>query len=103
MSHAEKALLINHLLDVLRLTEVKHNVIGPAGERSLSGGQLRRIALGTEILLRRSKILLLDEPTSGLSASGVAEIVAILEALAKTLQYTVIITIHQPHGDFERV
>ena len=97
--YSEKKKLVNNILEVLRLKEVKDNVIGPIGARNVSGGQLRRIILGIEIMLRRSKIYLIDEPTSGLSASGAAEIVSILHSLASHLHCTVIVTIHQPRTE----
>ena len=95
----QKTTLINTLMDVLRLTEIEDNVLGPLQMRGVSGGQLRRIALAVEIILRRSKLVLLDEPTSGLSASGAAEVVSSLQSLAHLLDYTIILTIHQPRTE----
>ena len=101
--YKEKKDLVENILRVLRLWEVKDNIIGPEGNRGVSGGQLRRISLAIEILLRRSKIYLLDEPTSGLSSSGAAEIVSILQSLAHLMKCTVVITIHQPRTEILEV
>ena len=103
ISYTEKIILVKNILNVLRLWEVKDNIIGPIGARGVSGGQLRRLSLAMEILLRRSKIYLLDEPTSGLSASGAAEIISVLQSLAKELDCTVIVTIHQPRTEILEV
>ena len=103
ISYDEKKNLVKNILSVLRLWEVKDNIIGPLGARGVSGGQLRRISLALEILLRRSKIYLLDEPTSGLSASGAAEIISVLQSLAKVMNCTVIVTIHQPRTEILEV
>ena len=85
ISYHQKVKLVNALLGVLRLKEVENSVIGPIEFRGLSGGQLRRLSMGVEILLKRSKLILLDEPTSGLSASGSAEVISVLQCLADLL------------------
>ena len=99
ITYQQKKLFIRILLTTLRLEKVQSNIIGPIYQRSISGGQLRRLSLASDILLRRSKIIILDEPTSGLSASGAAEIISLLFNLAYLLKYTVILSIHQPRTE----
>ena len=60
VSHQQKKLFIRVLLTTLRLEKVQNNIIGPTYMRSISGGQLRRLSLASDILLRRSKIIILD-------------------------------------------
>ena len=96
---ADKKTFIDNLLLALRLYEIRDQPIGKIGQRGVSGGQLRRIAMGIEVLMRRTKVLLLDEPTSGLSSSGATEIVTILQNFAKKLGFTIILTIHQPRNE----
>ena len=99
VSWYDKKKIINDTLDALRLTSIRDHIIGPFGARNVSGGQLRRIAIAIDILMRRNRLLLLDEPTSGLSSSGAAELVSILHRMAKDLNYSVVLSIHQPRTE----
>lgn len=67
---------------------------GSSTKGGLSGGQLRRIAIGL-VLLQIPSIIILDEPTSGLDSENAFEVIQILSKLAK-YGHTVICTIHQP-------
>ena len=53
------------------------------GSGRLSGGQMRRVSIGTELAARAS-ILLCDEPTSALDAVNTRLVVATLRALANS-------------------
>jgi energy-coupling factor transport system ATP-binding protein len=70
---------------------------------SLSGGQQQRVAIGAAISAGQ-KLLLLDEPTSALDSAGFDEVLALLQALARTNGITVILSEHRvarvlPHVD----
>ena len=71
----------------------RHFVCG-AGVHRLSGGQMRRVSIGTE-LVACPAILFLDEPTSGLDASNSRLVVAALKALCASGVLT-IAALHQP-------
>ena len=57
----------------LGLTDVKGNRIGNAVQRGISGGQKRRVTIGSA-LVTMPRILLLDEPTSGLDSRTSREV-----------------------------
>lgn len=57
----------------LGLADVRHNRIGNAVQRGISGGQKRRVTLGAA-LVTMPRILLLDEPTSGLDSRTSREV-----------------------------
>ena len=57
----------------LGLTDVASNRIGNAVQRGISGGQKRRVTIGSA-LVTRPRILLLDEPTSGLDSRTSREV-----------------------------
>lgn len=59
----------------------------------LSGGQQRRLALAVQ-LLRNPQVLLLDEPTAGLDWAVRADIVDLLQVLAK--DRAVLVVTHEP-------
>lgn len=57
------------------LTEVANSRIGNPIQRGISGGQKRRVTIGSS-LVTLPKILLLDEPTSGLDSRTSYEVVS---------------------------
>lgn len=82
--------IIDELLQKLDIFNIKNRKIGEMG-CNLSGGQLKRIELGLE-LLSKPDILFVDEPLSGLdSYSSLITIKHI-----KNLKETAVITAHNP-------
>ena len=61
----------------------------------MSGGQRRRCSIGFE-LIGQPKCLFLDEPTSGLDAASAAEIMTLLDGMAKNKNMLLVCSIHQP-------
>lgn len=53
------------VLGQLGLEEIRDSRIGGGLSRGISGGEKRRLSIGTE-LLTRPALLFLDEPTTGL-------------------------------------
>lgn len=69
--------------------------IGSPEEKTLSGGQKKRVNLAIE-LLTDPRILFLDEPTSGLSSRDTWLVMDFLRELSVEKNISIIITIHQP-------
>jgi len=61
--------------------------------KSLSGGQLKLLSLGME-LIRDAELLILDEPTTGLDPNSRNEIMTILSRLVTNHHKTVVMTTH---------
>jgi ABC-type multidrug transport system ATPase subunit len=70
----------------------------PTGNRSISGGEKRRVSIACELVTGPS-ILFLDEPTSGLDAYNAYNVVESLASLARDYNRTVVLTIHQPRSN----
>ena len=81
---------VERIIKLLRLTKVADSKI-----QMLSGGEKKRVNIGTELLTDPS-ILLLDEPTSGLDSTSAVALIQMLQHLARTQQKTVVTSIHQP-------
>ncbi|MDF1751768.1 MAG: ATP-binding cassette domain-containing protein [Verrucomicrobiales bacterium] len=68
--------------------------VGGIGQKTLSGGQRKRLNIGLE-LMGDSDLLILDEPTSGLSSNDALKIANLLKRLAEQ-EKLVLVVIHQP-------
>jgi ABC-type multidrug transport system ATPase subunit len=84
--HAE----VERVVQQLRLSHVADSPI-----HLISGGEKKRVNIGTE-LLTDPIVLLLDEPTSGLDSTSAVSLLNMLQALARSDNKTVITSIHQP-------
>lgn len=84
-----------HELGILGIKDAR---IGETGNRSISGGEKRRVSIACELVTSPS-ILFLDEPTSGLDAFNAFNVVESLVALARDYNRTVVFTIHQPRSN----
>jgi ABC-type multidrug transport system ATPase subunit/uncharacterized tellurite resistance protein B-like protein len=86
--------IVNRVLHEIGLYEKRNVIVGDTLNKTLSGGERKRINIGLE-LLADSNIILLDEPTSGLSSKDSERILRILQNL--TFQGKIIyVVIHQP-------
>jgi ABC-type multidrug transport system ATPase subunit len=81
---------VHSILQLLRLTKVVDSPI-----QDLSGGEKKRVNIGTE-LLTQPPILFLDEPTSGLDSTNAIGLLRLLQRLAQQSHTAIITTIHQP-------
>jgi ABC transport system ATP-binding/permease protein len=89
--------LVMKTLDDLGLAERKDLKVGSPLQKTISGGQRKRLNIGLE-LLREPAILFCDEPTSGLSSRDSENIIDLLKELSLKgkLMFAVI---HQPSSD----
>jgi ABC-type multidrug transport system ATPase subunit len=98
--HYSKTEIIHLVLRVLAslgLGEIKNLKVGSTLEKTISGGQRKRLNIALE-LLREPTILFVDEPTSGLSSRDSENIMDLLKEL--TLRGKMIfVVIHQPSSD----
>ena len=64
VSEANKAALVHDITEKLGIGSLRDTRIGDVGKRGISGGEMRRVSIGLE-LVALPDILILDEPTSG--------------------------------------
>ncbi|HCW06899.1 MAG TPA: ABC transporter ATP-binding protein [Cytophagales bacterium] len=96
-SHEEIVKTVEKVLSNLGLTETRNLKVGSPLQKTISGGQRKRLNIGLE-LLREPTILFVDEPTSGLSSRDSENIMDLLKEL--TLHGKMIfVVIHQPSSD----
>jgi ABC transport system ATP-binding/permease protein len=97
--YSEKQLLeiTARVLVNLGLTEIRDLKVGSPLDKTISGGQRKRLNIGLE-LLREPAILFVDEPTSGLSSRDSENIMDLLKELSLRGKM-VFVVIHQPSSD----
>lgn len=81
--NAEYDKRLQSTIDVLGLERTEFLKIGNEGEKGISGGQRKRVNIGTTIVADMKPILLFDEPTSGLDPATDIEIMQLLRALSR--------------------
>jgi len=89
--------LVIRTLVSLGLTEIRDLKVGSVLNKTISGGQRKRLNIALE-LLREPAILFVDEPTSGLSSRDSENIMDLLKELALRGKM-VFVVIHQPSSD----
>lgn len=94
---AEKRARVEDVIDKLGLSGVRDVRIGDGEKRGISGGEMRRVSIGLE-LVAQPDILILDEPTSGLDSVSAAKVTKVLHAVAHDEKNptVVIASVHQP-------
>lgn len=85
------------LLMSLGLYETKDLKVGSPLEKTISGGQRKRLNIALE-LIREPSVLFVDEPTSGLSSRDSENIMDLLKELALKGKL-IFVVIHQPSSD----
>jgi len=83
------------VLAQLGLQDVAHTRVGSVEHRGISGGEMRRVSIGVE-LVAAPDVLVLDEPTSGLDSVSASRLIKLLKNLTETEKTTIIASIHQP-------
>mmetsp|Transcript_2882 Transcript_2882/g.4386 ORF Transcript_2882/g.4386 Transcript_2882/m.4386 type:complete len:752 (-) Transcript_2882:226-2481(-) len=98
LSLEEKQSIIYSVADSLGLVGCLNTYIGGNGVKGISGGELKRVSIGCELLLD-PVVCLLDEPTTGLDSFTASRIIKVLRRLAHEEGKAVALTIHQPRYD----
>ncbi len=88
---------VEKLLMQLGLNEIRNLKVGSPLQKTISGGQRKRLNIGLE-LLREPTLLFVDEPTSGLSSRDSENIMDLLKELSLRGKM-VFVVIHQPSSD----
>lgn len=88
-STADKALTIDEILTMLRLSGTRHTMTS-----RLSGGERKRLSIALE-LVNNPPVIFLDEPTTGLDDLSSSMCIHLLKMLAQTGR-TVICSVHTP-------
>lgn len=93
----EIADIVEETLSSLGLSETRDLKVGSPLEKTISGGQRKRLNIALE-LIREPSVLFVDEPTSGLSSRDSENIMDLLKEL--TLRgKLVFVVIHQPSSE----
>ena len=93
-SALERKQRAHEVIEQLGLGKVAHSFIGDVTRRGISGGEKKRVSIGTE-LVATPFILFLDEPTTGLDSTNAAKVVDLLGELNDG-GVTVALSIQQP-------
>ncbi len=89
--------LVTEVLTSIGLIETRDLKVGSPLEKTISGGQRKRLNIALE-LIREPSVLFVDEPTSGLSSRDSENIMDLLKELALKGKL-VFVVIHQPSSD----
>ncbi|KAF8990271.1 P-loop containing nucleoside triphosphate hydrolase protein [Hymenopellis radicata] len=65
ISETEKVFRVEHIMEKLGIAALRNSRIRDGNARGISGGEMRRLSIGLE-LIASPDVLILDEPTSGL-------------------------------------
>ncbi|PIB34859.1 ABC transporter ATP-binding protein [Reichenbachiella sp. 5M10] len=94
---AELNELVEGTLSSLGLMATRDLKVGSPLEKTISGGQRKRLNIGLE-LLREPSVMFVDEPTSGLSSRDSENIMDLLKELSLRGKM-IFVVIHQPSSD----
>ena len=94
-SPSQKRAEMMRVVALLRLEGCLDTVVGSGTDRGLSGGELKRLNIATE-LLSRPRLLFMDEPFTGLDSSLATAVLDALRNIASESGVTILITVHQP-------
>ena len=100
-SKEELTILVNKTLKSLGLLERKGLKVGNPLNKSISGGQRKRLNIALE-LIREPSILFVDEPTSGLSSRDSENVMDLLRELSLKGKL-IYVVIHQPSSDIYKM
>jgi ABC transport system ATP-binding/permease protein len=101
LAEAELQQRVLDLLHNLGLDQRKELRVGNALDKTISGGQRKRLNIALE-LIREPAILFLDEPTSGLSSRDSENVIDLLKELSLKGKL-IFVVIHQPSSDIYKM
>ncbi|ANQ47930.1 ATP-binding cassette domain-containing protein [Flammeovirga yaeyamensis] len=93
--------IIMRTIENLGLYSVKDLKVGNPLEKTISGGQRKRLNIGLE-LLREPSVMFVDEPTSGLSSQDSENVIDLLRQLTYSGKL-IFVVIHQPSSDIYKM
>lgn len=88
---------VKGVLEELGIDDIADQYLGGASARSISGGERRRVMIGTA-LVSSPRMIVLDEPLSGLDSYNALVVTSTLKSLAASGR-TVLYSLHQPSDD----
>ena len=100
-SPIEIDVVVNQTLSELKLYEIRNLRVGSVLNKTISGGQRKRLNIALE-LMRQPSILFVDEPTSGLSSSDSENVMDLLRELTMKGKL-IFVVIHQPSSDIYKL
>ncbi len=100
-SEAEITAMVHKTLSSLGLLERKDLKVGSPLNKTISGGQRKRLNIALE-LIREPSILFVDEPTSGLSSRDSENVMDLLRELALKGKL-IFVVIHQPSSEIYKM
>ncbi|MGB0882715.1 MAG: ATP-binding cassette domain-containing protein [Vicingaceae bacterium] len=101
MSETQITKRVIEVLNSIGLYETKDLKVGSPMEKTISGGQRKRLNIALE-LIREPSVLFVDEPTSGLSSRDSENIMDLLKELALKGKL-IFVVIHQPSSDIYKM
>lgn len=101
LSEEQLNLRVMEVLENLGLDQRKDLKVGNPLEKTISGGQRKRLNIALE-LIREPAVLFLDEPTSGLSSRDSENVIDLLKELSLKGKL-VFVVIHQPSSDIYKM
>jgi ABC-type multidrug transport system ATPase subunit len=93
LTNSDRARRIDGKLAELGLNERRYNLVGSPLNKTLSGGERKRLNIGLD-MIGNADVFLFDEPTSGLSSKDAEHVIDIIRSMAHNK--IVLVTIHQP-------
>ncbi|KAF7359175.1 Abc transporter [Mycena sanguinolenta] len=110
VSDTEKRERVEGIMQKLGIEPLRNVRIGWGGDvgggkaRGISGGEMRRVTIGLE-LIASPDVLILDEPTSGLDSVSASRVANVLHAIAHDPEnpIPVIASIHQPSSQLYQI
>jgi ABC-type multidrug transport system ATPase subunit len=92
---------VTEVLENLGLDQRKDLKVGSVLDKTISGGQRKRLNIALE-LIREPAVLFLDEPTSGLSSRDSENVIDLLKEISLKGKL-VFVVIHQPSSDIYKM